>query len=86
MENAKRILKDCVGALENLDKAHVFKLNNAYILMFCRDVKSNLKDYVGALEDFDKADVFEPNNAFTLMFHGGVKSNLGGLYWSLRRL
>jgi hypothetical protein len=47
--NVKRILRDCVGALENLDKAHVFKPNNAYIFMFHRDVKSNLKDYVGAV-------------------------------------
>jgi len=70
--DAKRMLKDYEGALEDFDKAHVLEPNNAYILSNRGDAKRMLKDYEGALEDFDKAHVLEPNNASILNIQVGV--------------
>jgi hypothetical protein len=39
------MLEDCQGALEDLDKADVLELNNAFIFKWCGDVKRILKDY-----------------------------------------
>jgi tetratricopeptide (TPR) repeat protein len=60
------MLEDYQGALEDLDKANVFKPNNAFILQSCGPTKNMLKDYQGTLEDLDKVDVLDPNNVITL--------------------
>jgi tetratricopeptide (TPR) repeat protein len=74
--DVKRILNDYQGALEDLNKANVFKPNNANTLKIRGDVKRMLKDYQGALEDLDKADVLQPNNAFTLITHANTNWSL----------
>jgi len=73
------MLKGYEGALEDLDKAHVFHANSPFTLTTRGDVKGALKDYEGALEDFDKVDVFDPNNAFNLIICGDVKKVLKDL-------
>jgi tetratricopeptide (TPR) repeat protein len=60
------MLKNYQGALEDLDKTHVIKSNDAFILKSRGDVKRMLKDYKGTLEDLDKVHVIEPNDVFIL--------------------
>ncbi len=69
--NVKGALEDYQGALEDLDKTHVFYSTNAFILTICGNVKGALKDYERALDDLDKSHVFDSTNAFTLTTHGG---------------
>jgi tetratricopeptide (TPR) repeat protein len=71
--DVKRASKDYQGALEDLDQAHVFDPNNAFILTIRGDVKRALKDYQGALENLNKSHVLDPNNAFTLTTRGRAK-------------
>ncbi len=66
-------MKDYQGALENLDKVHVFKPNNTCNLNKCVDVKGMLKDYQKALQDLEKAHILEPNNVSIVTMHGDVK-------------
>jgi hypothetical protein len=56
------MLKDCQGALEDLDKAYVFELNNTSTLRTHGGVEYMLDDYQGTLEDLYKVNVLEPNN------------------------
>jgi len=86
VENVKKMLKECQGALEDLDKADVLEPNNAFTLMSCARIECKLDDYQGALEDLDKANVLEPNNASTLKSHGNVKYMLDDCQGALEDL
>jgi tetratricopeptide (TPR) repeat protein len=55
-------LEDYVGALEDLNKANVLKLNHVHILTRQGVAKLMLKDYHKALKDLDTANVIKPLN------------------------
>jgi tetratricopeptide (TPR) repeat protein len=63
----KILLKDYQKALEDFDKANVFKPNNTFTLTIHGNVKITLEDYHRTLEDIDKAYVIEPNTSFVLI-------------------
>ncbi len=69
-------MRDYVGALENLEKAHVLEPNDASILKIHEYVKKNMEDYVGALEDLDNVNIFEPNDAFILIMQSTTNFKL----------
>jgi tetratricopeptide (TPR) repeat protein len=60
-------------ALEGIDKASVFELNDVFILKTCVDVKMMLQDYQRALKDLDKAHVLKPNDVIILKICEDVK-------------
>jgi tetratricopeptide (TPR) repeat protein len=70
------MLQDYRGALEDLDKAYVLKLNDAIILKTRGNVKKMLKDYQAILEDLDKAHVLNIYDAIILKICADVKKML----------
>jgi tetratricopeptide (TPR) repeat protein len=58
--DVKRMMEDCQGALEDLDKAYVLEPNNAFTLIIYAYTNWSLNNYQIALETMEKVHVLEP--------------------------